>query len=64
LVRARATASLIRGDYATIAGLEEFRFGPEAPRSEELIAERADLTLWRATHGFPGGETLAGLRGV
>ena len=63
LLRARATASLIRDDYETVAGLEEFRFGPAAPRSDELIAERADLALWRATHRFPGGETLAGFQG-
>ncbi len=38
--------------------LREFDFGPQAPPTSQMAAERADLQLWRSGDGFPGGETL------
>lgn len=58
LARAQGTAAVMREKFETLEGLEEFRFGPTAPASEQLVAERVDLTLWRPDDGFAGGETL------
>ena len=41
-----------------VEGLREFDFGPQAPAAEALIEARVDLTLWRASDGFSGGETI------
>jgi broad specificity phosphatase PhoE len=56
--RAVDTAAVLRDEFEVVEALAEFVFGPAAPDTEELMTERADLTLWRADHGFPGGETL------
>jgi broad specificity phosphatase PhoE len=58
LQRAVETASAIRRSFEVIGDLEEFRFGPDAPKTPEMVEQRTDLTLWRSDHGFPGGETL------
>jgi broad specificity phosphatase PhoE len=44
--------------FSVLDDLEEFRFGPAAPETRQMVEQRADLTLWRSDHGFPGGETL------
>lgn len=56
--RARATAAVLKASFEIAEELAEFDFGPDAPGIEEMVLERADLTLWHAAHGFPGGETL------
>jgi broad specificity phosphatase PhoE len=58
LRRALATAVFFRREVVTLDDLAEFEFGPKAPPVAETVEERHDLTLWEATHGFPGGETL------
>ena len=62
LRRALATAAFLRDEVVAVAGLAEFRFGPAAPPLDEIVEERQDLALWRADHGFPGGETLGDLQ--
>ncbi len=56
--RALQTASVLELPLVVINDLEEFRFGPAAPETREMVQERTDLTLWQNHHGFPGGETL------
>lgn len=58
LRRAIETAESFGHPYSVVDGLREFDFGPRAPVAEALINERADLTLWRASDGFGGGETI------
>ncbi len=47
-----------RGELEIDEQLREFDFGPQAPATHQMTAERADLQLWRSGDGFPGGETL------
>ena len=60
LRRAVETARAFRpeGELETDERLREFDFGPQAPATHQMTAERTDLQLWRAGDGFPGGETL------
>lgn len=58
LRRALATAVFLRQEVVTLDELAEFVFGPNAPPTAETVTERHDLTLWKAFHGFPRGETL------
>jgi broad specificity phosphatase PhoE len=60
--RALATAAFLRDDVVVVAGLAEIEFGPAAPPLAEIVEERHDLALWRAGHGFGGGETLGDLQ--
>jgi broad specificity phosphatase PhoE len=57
LRRAQETAAAFERPFATLDDLREFELGP-GHRTEEVVAERLDLQLWRPHHGFPGGETL------
>ena len=57
--RAMATAAAFGMTFDVVEGLQEFDFGPEAPDAATMVAERTDLTIWRADHGFAGGETLS-----
>ncbi len=60
LHRALETARGYRpeGELEIDVRLREFDLGPQAPATHQMTAERADLRLWRAEDGFPGGETL------
>lgn len=62
LRRALATAAFLRDEVVVVAELAEFRFGRAAPPLAEIVEERQDLALWRAGHGFRGGETLRDLQ--
>lgn len=58
LRRAMDTAAVMGNSFDVHEGLEEFDFGSAAPGTAEMVAQRMDLTLWRADDGFPGGESL------
>ena len=58
LRRAIETAETFGYAINVVEGLREFDFGPQAPAAEALIEARVDLTLWRASDGFSGGETI------
>ena len=57
--RAMATTAAFGKSFDVVEGLQEFDFGPEAPDAARMVAERTDLTIWQADHGFAGGETLS-----
>jgi probable phosphoglycerate mutase len=58
LRRARDTAAVLRDTFVVQESLVEFDFGSAAPGTPEIVAQRLDLTLWRADDSFPGGESL------
>lgn len=52
------TAALLRASFGVLESLDEFDFGSGSPGTAEIVAQRMDLTLWRADDGFQGGESL------